>query len=277
MQKNDIGFFKDWFLRYVDQFSISDDFTQDNIRRKIEHTGRVCENILFLAESEKIEDEGYRLAETIALFHDLGRFEQFMKYKTFVDSESEDHALLGIKILNNIGILDRLPPVEKKLILKSVEYHNRLEIPRSPEISRELLFYIKLIRDADKLDILRISSEIYKAGNNGHNPAFELYLPDSAGYSEAIIQDIFNKKMAKSKDLRNVNDLKLLRLSLVYDLNFPASFAFLKEHKYLSTVISTLEESYEMSCIKDFIEGYLDEAVITSSTESISNKQKTLN
>lgn len=274
MQKNDIGFFKDWFLRYVDQFSISDDFTQDNIRRKIEHTGRVCENILFLAESEKIEDEGYRLAETIALFHDLGRFEQFMKYKTFVDSESEDHALLGIKILNNIGILDRLPPVEKKLILKAVEYHNRLEIPRSPEISRELLFYIKLIRDADKLDILRISSEIYKAGNYGHNPAFELYLPDSAGYSEAIIQDIFNKKMAKSKDLRNVNDLKLLRLSLVYDLNFPASFAFLKEHKYLSTVISTLEESYEMSCIKDFIEGYLDEAVITSSTESIAINRK---
>lgn len=144
MQKNDLDFFKNWFLEYVDQFSSSDYFTQENIKRKIEHTGRVCINILLLAKSEKIGEEGNRLAETIALFHDLGRFEQFMRYKTFVDSESEDHALLGVKILKRMGILSHLPPKEKYLILKAVEYHNRLEVPEVQKAPKNFFLRQKL-------------------------------------------------------------------------------------------------------------------------------------
>ena len=260
MQKNDLEFFKNWFSEYVEQFFDSDYFIQDNIKRKIEHTERVCENILLLAKSAKIGEEGYWLAETIALFHDLGRFEQFIKYKTFVDSKSEDHALLGVKILERMGVLSHLPPKEQFLVLKAVEYHSRLEIPEYSKSSEELLFYSKLIRDADKLDILRIMSESINEGEIGRNPAFELYLPDTAGCSETIIEDILNKKMAKIKDVRNINDLKLLRLSWVYDLNFPISFAILKEHKYLNTVISSMAESEEVNIIRKHLEDYLDEA-----------------
>ncbi|MDQ1252158.1 MAG: hypothetical protein QG646_1273 [Euryarchaeota archaeon] len=259
MKKNDLDFFKNWFSEYVDQFSDSDDFTQDNINRKIEHTERVCENILLLAKSEKIGEDGYRLAETIALFHDLGRFEQFIRYKTFVDSESEDHALLGVKILERKGVLSRLPQREQFLILKAVEYHSCLEIPEYSKSSEELLFYLKLIRDADKLDILRAMSESINEGEIGRNPAFELYLPDTAGCSETIIQDILNKKMAKIKDVKNINDLKLLRLSWLFDLNFPTSFAIFKEHEYLNTVISSLAESEGVNIIRNQLEGYLDE------------------
>jgi hypothetical protein len=259
MQKNDLDFFKKWFSEYVDQFSSSDYFTRDNIKRKIEHTGRVRENILLLAKSENIGEDGNRLAETLALFHDLGRFEQFMRYKTFIDAESENHALLGVKILECMGVLSNLPPKEKYLILKAMEYHNLLEIPECSNSSEKLLFYSKLIRDADKLDILKIMSETYKEGEIGRNPAFELYLPDTAGCSEAIIKDILNKRMAKIKDVRNVNDLKLLRLSWIYDLNFPTSFAILKEHKYLSTVISSMAELEEMNIIRKHLENYLNE------------------
>jgi hypothetical protein len=261
MQKKELDFFKKWFYEYVDQFSASDYFTQDNLKRKIEHTGRVCENILLLAKSEKIGKEGNMLAETIALFHDLGRFEQFRRYKTFVDSESEDHAVLGVKILKTIGILTCLPPKEQDLILKAVEYHNRLEIPECLKIPKEL-FYLKLIRDADKIDILRITSESYEKGKNSCNPAFELYLPDTAGYSENIIQDILNKRMAKIKDVKNVNDLKLLRLSLIYDLNFPTSFTIIKKHKYLDTIISSMAKSEEPSIVQELFKNYLNEVEI---------------
>jgi hypothetical protein len=260
MLKEDLDFLKKWFLEYVCQFSASDYFTQYNIKRKIEHTGRVCENILLLAKSEKIEEERNCLAETIALFHDLGRFEQFMRYKTFVDSESENHAILGVKILERMRILSHLTPKEKYLILKAVEYHNRLEIPECSKSSKELLFYSKLIRDADKLDILRIMCENYKEGEIGRHPAFELYLPDTTGCSETIIKDIRNKRMAKNGDVRNVNDLKLLRLSWIYDLNFPTSFAIIKEHKYLNTIISSMAELEEVYIIRKFIEDSLDEA-----------------
>jgi len=65
--------------------------------------------------------------------------------------------------------------------------------------------------------------------------------------------------MAKIKDVKNINDLKLLRLSWLFDLNFPTSFAILKEHKYLNTVISSLAESEGVNIIRNQLEGYLDE------------------
>lgn len=262
MQKEDLDFFRKWFLDYVDNFSSSDSFIQNNIKMKIEHTGKVCENILLLAKAEKIMGEGCRLAETIALFHDLGRFEQFMRYKTFKDSESENHALLGVKILKRKGILSHISRKERDIILKAVEYHNLMEIPECTENSKELFFYSKLIRDADKLDILRIVSESYKEGEKGRNPALELYLPDTAGFSESIITDILNKRMAKMGDVKNLNDVKLLRLSWIFDINFPATFAILKEHKYLSTIISSMPEAEEVHFIEKHLESCLNAAEI---------------
>ena len=221
MQKEDLDFFKKWFLDYVARFTSPEVFIQENIKLKIEHTARVCENILLLAKAEKVGEEGCRLAEAIALFHDLGRFEQFMKYRTFKDSESENHALLGVKILENTGILSRLPPIEKDLILKAVECHNLMEIPGCAENSREFLFYVKLIRDADKLDILK-------------------------------------NRMAKLADTRNRNDIKLLRMSWVFDLNSPVTHALLKERGYLDTILSSMPETEEIQIIRKHLESFLN-------------------
>ena len=48
-------------------------------------------------------------------------------------------------------------------------------------------------------------------------------------------------------DVRNQNDVKLLRLSWIFDINFPATFALLKERSYLDTIISSLPE--QKKCI----------------------------
>lgn len=258
MQKEDLNFFKEWFSNYVNDFSSIDSLIQDNIEMKIEHTSNVCENILTLAKSENLDDEGCWLAETLALFHDLGRFEQFSKYKTFKDSESENHAVLGIRILNEKGILSRISLKEKDLILKAIEYHNLKEIPECTFDSKELLFYSKLIRDADKLDILRLISENYDEDGKILNPALEIYLPDTSGCSESVLRDVLNDRMAEMKDVKNLNDIKILRLSWVFDLNFPATFSILKKHKYLNTIISSMPQIKETFIIKKHLEDYLN-------------------
>lgn len=258
MQKGELNFFRKWFLDYVDNFSSADSFIRDNIEMKIEHTGKVCENILLLAKSEKVGEEGCRLAETIALFHDLGRFEQFFRYKTFKDSESENHALLSLKILENNEILSRLSQKEKNLILKAVEYHNLREIPECTMDSKELLFYSRLIRDADKLDILRVISENYDERGKIRNAALEIYLPDTAGFSESIITDILNNRMAEIEDVKNLNDIRLLRLSWVFDMNFPATFSILKRHNYLDTIISSMPVAEEVHIVEKHLEDYLN-------------------
>jgi hypothetical protein len=258
MQKEDLDFFKKWFMDYVEQFSSPEIIIQENIRLKIEHTARVCENILILAKAEKVEEEGFRLAETIALFHDLGRFEQFMKYRTFKDSESENHALLGVKILKNVGILSRLSQREKDLILKSVEYHNLMKIPEYVRNSRQLLFYSTLIRDADKLDILKLLSENYEKEDKFRNPTLEFDIPNTPGFSGNIVADILNNRMAKLSDAKNQNDMKLLRLSWIFDLNFPETLALLKEYCYLDKILASIPKTEEVQIISEHIKNCLN-------------------
>jgi len=258
MQKEDLDFFKKWFLDYVDQFSSPEVFIQENVKLKIEHTARVCENILLLAKAENVEEKDCRLAEAIALFHDLGRFEQFTKYRTFKDSESEDHALLGVKTLENAGILSILSQKEKYIILKAVEYHNHMEIPECTETTTEFLFYLKLIRDADKLDILKLVSEDYEKEEELRNPALEFNIPDTPGCSENIVADILNNRMAKLADAKNRNDIKLLRLSWIFDISFPAAFSLLRERGYLETILYSMSETEEVQMVREHIESYLN-------------------
>ena len=125
--------------------------------------------------------------------------------------------------------------------------------------SKELLFYSKLIRDADKIDVLRVISENYDEGGKVRNPALENYLPDTAGCSEAIITDILNNRMADINDVKNLNDIRLLRLSWVFDINFPATFSILKRRKYLDTIISSIPETEEVHIIEKHLENYLNE------------------
>jgi len=270
MQKEDLDYFREWFFEYVNRFFSPDSFTQENIELKIEHTRRVCENILLIAKSEKISEKECMLAETIALFHDLGRFEQFTKYKTYKDSESENHAVLGVKILNKEGVLSRLPEEEVNIILEAVEYHNLMEIPGNVKPSGKLHFFCRLIRDADKIDILRLASEGYAEEEKRRNPALELYLPDASGYSEPIVSEILNNRMAKIGDMKNRNDIKLLRLSWIFDINFPATFSLLKEYGYLEAIMSSLPETKETGVLKRHFEEYLD--TMESGTREGSNK-----
>ena len=40
-----------------------------------------------------------RIAEAVALLHDVGRFEQYKRYGTFNDRKSVNHAALGVEIM----------------------------------------------------------------------------------------------------------------------------------------------------------------------------------
>ena len=83
-----------WFRDFVMSFYLDDDYVRTNITLKEEHTYRVCENVKTLGQALGLNDNDLRIGETAALFHDLGRFEQFRKYRSFDDRGSENHAAL---------------------------------------------------------------------------------------------------------------------------------------------------------------------------------------
>ena len=191
MNRNNFKQLSRWFLEYVGRYAAADATGREAYELKIGHSLRVAKQCAALGRSLHFDDGDIFLARAIGLCHDIGRFEQFFRYHTFLDGRSENHAELGAAVLRGNGVLSLLPGDVRKLILKAVSCHNRLKVPEGVT-SREALF-CKLIRDADKIDIMGIVSFHYES--NGKGDFIELNLPDEPGYSAEIMGDLFNGRL----------------------------------------------------------------------------------
>jgi hypothetical protein len=200
-----------------------------------------------------------RLAELIALFHDLGRFEQYEKYKTFSDSNSLNHSFLAIKIIKQYKLFKDFDQGLQNLIFTAIENHNKRVIPY--EIIGNELFFSKLLRDADKVDIFKVVTEYYtnKTENNG---AVELDLPDLPDIIEENYLDIESGKLISKKNLRTLNDFKLMQISWLFDVNFERTFEIIKEKSYLEKIFDTLPRNKKIDKIKKNVFQYLHNTVI---------------
>jgi putative nucleotidyltransferase with HDIG domain len=255
MKQSDLDSFKRWVSDYCKSFYSSDIEDQKNIRLKEQHTSDVRENIIRIADELSLGDNERILAEAIALFHDIGRFPQYAKYRTFRDSISVNHGLLGAEILLERKILQRLPESEQELIIKAVKFHNAFAVPKLKK--NDVIFFIKLVRDADKLDIWRIFIEYYESPRQGAASAIGLGLPDIPEYSADVLSCLYRKKVASLSKIRTLNDFKLLQLSWIYDLNFKPSFRLLSKRDYIHRTISRLPETEEILkaslALKEFV------------------------
>jgi len=229
---------KHWFDTYTHGFDSEDPMVQEGMDLKHDHTLRVCENILDIGRSLGLCADDLHIAETIALFHDIGRFEQYRRYKTFSDHQSEDHAALGITIIHNQKLLSGFDPETAEIILHAVKHHNRFALP--DETNGRPLFFLKMLRDADKADILRVMTNHYLTAGNTRNPAISLSLPDTPEISDKIHEDLCQGQPADTRDVKTLNDLKLLQTGWVYDLNFPRTFELIHEKGYLGKLRDTL-------------------------------------
>lgn len=251
IDKKSVTDLKNWFTSYVQTFKYNDIELQRNINLKEDHTRRVCKEILNLGEQLGLNDDALRLAEIIALLHDIGRFEQYARYKTFMDGKSEDHAELGIQILEKYGILEQFDAATRDLILRSIKYHNRASLPR--EETETCLFFTKLLRDADKLDIWKVVIDYYHRKDAKRNGAIELDLPDTPGFSEEVYRDLVNKRIVDIKHVKNLNDFKLLQIGWIFDINFKPTLYHIKNRRYLEMIRDVLPKSKEIKEIFDII------------------------
>jgi hypothetical protein len=251
-----------WFRGYVQTFKSGNPDEDRNILLKEEHTHRVRREIREIGEAIGLDDEDLRLAGAMALFHDLGRFPQYSLYGTFSDRRSCDHAALSVKLLLENGVLDDLDPSEQDLILKAISYHNRAALPDG-ESDRCLLFS-KLLRDADKLDILAVLLDYYcRRETDGYrNEALELDLPDIPLISEDVQRDILAGEIVKSKNLRSQNDFKLLQASWVFDINFWPALVAVRDRGYLERTREHLPSSGEVDRIFELLRSRLEERIV---------------
>jgi hypothetical protein len=251
-----------WFSGYVQTFKTAGPKMDRNILLKMEHTIRVRREIRELGESLCLDPEEIRTAEAAALLHDVGRFPQYALYKTFSDRRSCDHAALSVRVLRDEGVLEDLDPRERDLIVKAVSYHNRASIPEE-ESDDGCIFFSKLLRDADKLDVWSLLLDYYhrRAGEGYRNEALELDLPDGPGISEEVCRSLLAGEIVKVKDLRSQNDFKLLQASWIFDFNFRPALVAVRDRAYLERTREHLSRSEEVNRIFDLLESRLEERI----------------
>ena len=147
------------FKEYYDSFFALTDEQRTNFEIKYDHSLRVADLCIKIAASLQLDENEQNLAYLAGIFHDIGRFQQLVDYNTFNDSLSVDHATLSVEVLKDKGFLEGLNEEDKNKLLLAIQYHNKFEIPK--DLDQSQLLYARILRDADKLDILKVISDYY--------------------------------------------------------------------------------------------------------------------
>jgi hypothetical protein len=260
MKKEQLEVFKTWFDSFVAGFYGNDDYVNANIKLKDDHSRRVCDEMLYLADELSLGENKRLLAETIALLHDVGRFPQFVKYRTYHDPRSINHCELAVRVLAEHEVLDTLDQAEKRIVLKAVEYHGVKELPQN--LDDDTLLLCRLIRDADKLDILCVMIENYKRHRESPSQFnCEVELPDEPRYSPEIVRAVLNGEHIDYARLQTWNDMKLINIAWVYDVNFVCTLKRIRERKSLEAIIELLPDTGDIHKIRDKVFSYVDSRI----------------
>jgi hypothetical protein len=246
-----------WFEDYLKSFPLEDPDLKYNISLKKDHTIHVCDEIVGLGQDLGLKKKDLVLAEIMALFHDIGRFEQYLLYRTFVDAKSVNHALFGVEILRDKDVLALLDDPTKDLILRVISCHNAATLPEN-EDSR-CIFFAKLLRDADKLDIYRVVTDYYTDKDGMSSRALELDLPDLPETSQHVLEDFMAQKVINHAQLRTLNDFKILQLAWIFDINFTPTLRRVRDRGYLEAIRGSLPDNHAIEKVFSLIDFYVNE------------------
>lgn len=232
---------KKWFQYYTTRFYTDNPDYNKNVLLKADHcirTARVSADIAFHEGFSYAEGE---LAQIIGLLHDIGRFEQYKQFHTFADHTSINHGILGENILRDSPCLKTLSADQQDLIYKSIRYHNCPVLPAHEEPA--VLKFAALVRDADKIDIFRLSCHYFETRTEDNkNPTLELYMKDIAFISDNIFEKILSDSPAMMKDITTLDDFKALQMSWIFDINYKRAFEIIAERKSLQRLYNTISK-----------------------------------
>lgn len=253
MNQKNFETFMDFFKIHVKDFDTPDPLVRQNIDLKYHHTLRVLENTEMIAQDLSMDENDRLLAGTIALFHDIGRFTQFKRYRTFQDRLSVDHAALGVEILQREGVLSQLPDDEIEVVQSAIACHNQFRLPKglSPRTRR----HAQVIRDADKLDIFKVVIDYHRGAGHSRNPAMEEGLPDTGEINPIIIEDILNDRNTHSKCVKSLNDTRLFKVTWIFDINFEVTRQAIRERGCIDKLLETLPDTEDIKRVRQHLAG----------------------
>jgi putative nucleotidyltransferase with HDIG domain len=252
------------FKQYIQSLPASDEFILQHIQLKISHTYHVVRNSHLIARLSQWAGPDIIMAKTIGLLHDLGRFEQFIEFRTFDDSLSVNHAQLGIEISEKKGFISCISdPSDRNMVTQTILNHNIASI--LPDTDRRVGVFARLLRDADKLDIWRLLTEMNVV--NKILPNKDPMINEASEYRvpASIVQCFRNRSTVSASEAKTMNDFRLQRLSWIFDMNFRATFVLLRQRNYIEKILSRIPRSPEVDEIACILHAYAEQKLLSQS------------
>ena len=249
MEQTDLDKLRNWFDSYVIVFYTNEAEYDRNIQLKVEHTRKVSEVMDKLTAGEGLLPAAARIAQAVALLHDIGRFPQYRRWRSFRDRDSDNHARLAIEVIREQRLLDNVLPRERLLIEEAVRFHNLLEVPA--RLKSDTGMFLLLIRDADKLDIWRVFVEHFDTPPEKRASAALLGFPEKPGVSESCLEALSQRRIVNLNSVNSINDFKLLLISWVYNLNFKTSYCLLQESDFINRLLPGLPDCQDVRFAAD--------------------------
>ncbi len=212
------------FIKYTEKYDLND----SNIKGKQKHSIRVMNISKEIAKKIELTQEEIEIAALIGLLHDIARFEQYKQYHTFKDNISIDHGDLGVEILNK-DIRKYIETDKYDEIIKlAVKNHNKYKIQEG--LTQEQELFVKIIRDADKIDIFYESAEIF--WNQKEN------VVEESNITPKVLEKFENQIQVKREDKKTPIDDVISVMAFIFDINFKESFKILKQKDYINKVLN---------------------------------------
>ncbi len=221
------------FKEYVSHY----DMNIPSIRLKVVHTYEVVKCTKMLCEKLNLSQEQTSLACLIGLLHDIGRFEQWVKYQSFADYKTIDHALFSSELLFEKGYIRHFIEDTQydEIIRHAIEQHNKYKIDNG--FDDETLLYIHLIRDSDKLDNFRVKEE--------EKIEDLLYASLEDVNQEYISKDVYDQfshqQLIYGPTRQTKIDMWLSYIAFIFDLHFQVSKDYIREKNYVGRSFKRLQ------------------------------------
>lgn len=212
------------------------DADDPKIALKIEHTEKVAELCDRIARAEGMADDLVDMAWLAGLVHDLGRFEQIRQFNTFSDAKSLSHAALSVRILFEEGHLQDFVSSDfsqddRRALHDAVALHSAWKLPQGQEERTHALCTV--LRDADKVDILRVNCE---------NPTDVIYPFDDAALrastlSPACVEAFYEHRTIETKFKTQPADYLLGHCCFAFELVYATSRKLAVEQGHLAKLM----------------------------------------
>lgn len=225
-------------LKYFEEYIKKIDMNNSWSKAKYFHSLKSMDLARTIASNFNIFDEEELVViELIALFHDIGNFEQ--NSYNYLDNQQEDSTMKSIHILFDEGLLRKITNETKydTLIKLGIFCHNKDALPQN--IDEKTICVCNIMKDVYRLEELRMIINYPYIDNR-----IDTY-PSTLVYNDF---KLFRKVNTKMSD--NNADNILIALSNIFAMNYKSSFSLVLEKEYITKIVNSL--IYEDKKIEKF-------------------------